>query len=71
MTSPRRPARRSTNRKRRASRPFQTIQTLRHGFVNRAGLPVQPAGRKILDVSKDPMVRHRFKFIESAGLQNL
>ena len=36
--------RRSTNRKRQTIRPFQTIQTLRYGFINRAGLMVQPGG---------------------------
>ena len=58
--------RRSTNRKRRAIRPFQTIQTLRYGFINRAGLLVQPSGRHILDVGSNPMIRERFKTIESA-----
>ena len=58
--------RRSTNRKRRAIRPFQTIQTLRYGFINRAGMLVQPGGRQILDVGNNPMVRERFKIIESA-----
>ena len=58
--------RRSTNRKRRTIRPFQTIQTLRYGFINRAGLLVQPGGRQILDVGNNPMVRERFKTIESA-----
>ena len=57
--------RRSTNRKRRTIRPFQTIQTLRYGFINRAGLLVQPGGRQILDVGNNPMVRERFKIIES------
>ena len=56
----------STNRKRRAIRPFHTIQTLRYGFMNRAGLLVQPSARHILDVGNNPMVRERFKTIESA-----
>ena len=58
--------RRSTNRKRRAIRSFQTIQTLRYGFINRAGLLVQPQGRHILDVGNNPMVRERFETIGSA-----
>jgi len=58
--------RRPTNRKRRAIRPFQTIQTLRYGFINRAGLLVQPGGHHILDVGNNPMVRERFKTIENA-----
>ena len=58
--------RRSTNRKRRAIRPFLTIQTLRYGFINRAGLLVQPSGRHILDVGNNPMIRERFRAIESA-----
>ena len=58
--------RRSTNRKRRTIRPFQTIQTLRYGFINRAGLMVQPGGRQVLDVGNNPVVQERFKTIESA-----
>lgn len=58
--------RRSTYRKRRAIRPFKTIQTLRYGFINRAGLLVQPGGRQILDVGNNSMVLERFKTIESA-----
>ena len=58
--------RRSTNRKRRTIRPFQTIQTLRYGFINHAGLLVQPGGRQILDVGNNPMVRKRFETLQSA-----
>ena len=58
--------RRSTNRKRRTIRPFQTIQTLRYGLINRAGLLVQPGGRQILDVGNNPMVQEHFKTVESA-----
>ena len=58
--------RRSTNRKRRSIRSFQTIQTLRYGFINRAGLLVQPGGRHILDVGNNPMIRERFETIGSA-----
>ena len=58
--------RRSMNRKRRTIRPFQTIQTLRYRFINRAGLLVQPNGRQILDVGNNPMVRKRFQTIENA-----
>ena len=56
----------STNRKRRKIRPFQTIQTLRYGFINRAGLLDQSGGRQILEVGNNPMVRQRFKTIENA-----
>ena len=58
--------RRSTNRKRRTIRPFQTIQTLRYGLINRAGLLVQPGGRQVLDVGNNPVVQERFRTIESA-----
>ena len=58
--------RRSTNRKRRTIRPFQTIQTLRYGLINRAGLFVQPGGRQILDVGNNPMVQERFNALENA-----
>ena len=58
--------RRSMNRKRRTIQPFQTIQTLRYRFINRAGLLVQPNGRQILDVGNNPMVRKRFQAIENA-----
>ena len=57
--------RRSTNRKWRAIRPIQTIQTLRYGLINRAGLLVQPCGRQMLDVGNNPMVQERFKTVES------
>ena len=46
--------------------PFQTIQTLRYGFINRAGLLVQPGGRQILNVGDNPMVRKRFETHQSA-----
>ena len=55
----------SKNRKRLTNRPFQSIQILRYGFMNRAGLLVQPGGRQMLDVGNDPMVREHFKIIES------
>ena len=58
--------RRSTNRKRQTIRPFQTIQTLRYRFINRAGLLVQPGGRQVLDVGNNPVVQERFRTIESA-----
>ena len=57
---------RSTNRERRTIRPFQTIQTLRCGFINRAGLLVQPGGRQVLDVGNNPVVQERFKTIDGA-----
>ena len=58
--------RRNANRKRRTIRPFQTIHTLRHQFINRAGLFVQPNGRLTLDVGKNSTVRERFQTIERA-----
>ena len=58
--------RRSMNRRRRTIRPFQTIQTLRYRFINRAGLLIGPNGRQILDVGNNPTVRERFQTIESA-----
>ena len=58
--------RRSTNRRRQTIRPFQTIQTLRYGFINRAGLMVQPGGRQVLDVGNNPVVHERFKTLETA-----
>ena len=58
--------RRSTNRKRRTIRPFQTIRTLRYRFINRAGLLIRPNGRQILDVGNNPTVRQRFQTVESA-----
>ena len=58
--------RRSTNRKRRTIGPFRAIQTLRYGFINRAGLLVQPSGCQILDVGNNPMVQERFKTVKSA-----
>ena len=45
--------------------PFQTIQTLRHGFSSRAGLLAQPGGSQILDVGNDPMVCERFISFEN------
>ena len=57
--------RRSTNRKQREIRPFQTIETLRYGLINRAGLLIQSGGRQMLDVGNNPMVQGRFKTIES------
>ncbi len=58
--------RRRTNRKRRAIRAFRMIHTLRHEFINRAGLLVQPNGRSILDVGNNRLVRDRFQTIEQA-----
>jgi len=49
-----------------ASRPLHTIQTLRCGLINPAGLLAQPSGRRILDAASTPLVRQRFKTIESA-----
>jgi hypothetical protein len=58
--------RRKSNRKRRSIRIFQTIQTLRYQFINRAGLLVKPKGRSTLDVGSSPTVRERFQAIEQA-----
>lgn len=58
--------RRKTNRKRRALHVFETIQTLRYRFINRAGLLVQPNGRATLDVGNNRSVRERFQTIEQA-----
>lgn len=54
------------NRKRQTIWPFQTIQTLRYGFINRAGPLIQPGSRQVLDVGNNAMVRERFKTIETA-----
>jgi hypothetical protein len=58
--------RRRSNRKRRAIRLFQSIQTLRYQFINRAGLLVQPNGRSTLDVGSNAIVRERFQAVERA-----
>ena len=58
--------RRPMNRKRRMFRPFQAIQTLCYGFIDRAGFLVQRNGRHILEVGNNLMVRERFKTVESA-----
>ena len=58
--------RRTSNRKRRSIRLFQTIHTLRFQFINRAGLLVQPNGRSTLDVGNNAIVRERFQAIERA-----
>lgn len=58
--------RRSSNRKRRAIRLFQTIHTLRYQFINRAGLLVKPNGRATLDVGNNAIVHERFQAVERA-----
>lgn len=58
--------RRGMNRKRRAMRVFEAIQTLRYRFINRAGLLVQPNGRATLDVGDNAVVRERFEAFEQA-----
>jgi hypothetical protein len=58
--------RRRWNRKRRAIRLFQSIQTLRYQFINRAGLLIQPNGRSTLDFGRNPIVRERFQAVERA-----
>ena len=58
--------RRRTNRKRRAIRAFRIIHTLRHQFINRAGLLVQPNGRWTLDVGNNRNIGDGFQTIEQA-----
>lgn len=58
--------RRPTNRKRRAVRPFQTIQILRYGLINQTRLLLQLGGRQMPEVGNNTMVRERFKTPESA-----
>ena len=58
--------RRRTNRKRRALRTFRIIHTLRHQFINRAGLLVQPNGRWTLDVGNNRNIGDGFQTIEQA-----
>ena len=58
--------RRHTNRKRRAIRAFRMIHTLRHEFINRTGLLVQPNGRSMLDVGNNRFAPDRFQTIEQA-----
>jgi hypothetical protein len=58
--------RRRSNRKRRTLYLYETIQTLRYRFINRAGLLVQPNGRSTLDVGNNRSVRERFQAIEQA-----
>ena len=43
----------STNRKQRTIRPFQTIETLRNGFINRARLLVQPETASTDEASRE------------------
>ena len=57
---------RTTNRKRRATRVFEAIQTLRYRLINRAGLLVQPNGRATLDVGNNSVVRQRFEALDQA-----
>ena len=58
--------RRTSNRKRRSIRLFQTIHTLRFQFINRAGLLVRPNGRSTLDGGNNAVVHERFQTIELA-----
>ena len=58
--------RRLSNRKRRTIHVFETIQTLRYRFINRAGLLVQPNGRATLDVGNNCVVKERFQDIAQA-----
>ena len=60
---------RRPNRKRRATRRFELIHTLRYQFLNRAGLLVYPGGGStldVLDVGDNPTVRDRFETIHHA-----
>lgn len=58
--------RRAINRKRRTIRVFETIQTLRFRWLNRARLLMQPGGRTTLDVGDKTTVRERFQALEHA-----
>jgi hypothetical protein len=51
---------RSRSRKRRALHAFQTIQSLRYQWLNRAGRFLCPGGRPTLDLGISPGVRDRF-----------
>lgn len=55
---------RGRSRKRRALYAFETIQTLRYKWINRAGLLVRPDGYQTLDVGRNPEVVKRFKEID-------
>ena len=57
---------RRQNRKRRTTRRFLSIHTLRFRLLNRAGLIVSPNGRPTLDVGTAPDVRRNFEKSESA-----
>lgn len=58
--------RRGKNRKRRAIHLFETIQTLRYRWINRAGLLVHSNGRATLDVGNNTMARERFEAVGQA-----
>ena len=49
-----------------ALRAFRIIHTLRHQFINRAGLLVQPNGRWTLDVGNNRNIGDGFQTIEQA-----
>ena len=51
---------RSRSRKRRTLYLFQTIQSLRYQWLNRAGRLIYPDGRPTLDVGTSPAVQRRF-----------
>jgi len=54
---------RSRSRKRRTLHLFQTIQSLRYQWLNRAGRLIYPDGRPTLDIGISPAVRRRFILI--------
>lgn len=56
--------RRRSNRKRRAIYRFETVQTLRFRYLQRAGLLLRPAGRTTLDVGCAPATRETFLQLE-------
>jgi len=56
--------RRSSSRKRRARYCFETIQTLRYKWLNRAGVVLRPDGYATLDVGCGGQVAHCFAEID-------
>jgi hypothetical protein len=57
--------RRSPTRKHASLHHFETIHTLRHLHLHRAGLVLYPDGRPTLDVGSSPALRRRFQHVES------
>lgn len=57
---------RSTDRKRRAGRRFETIHTLRYKLIGRAALLLRPAGKTTLHLGSSPAVANHFLNIAQA-----